>query len=92
MTINIYNQTPDSETINSTFNLDQLQNCIDTLDLYNIANSKKPANLRLSYTEFYNDGVNKELELKSHFERWKRGINFCKRNKIQYKKSKNFTL
>lgn len=52
----------------------------------------KPEGSRVKYTEFYNDGINKEIELKSHYEKWARALKYCRKNDIVYKKSKNFTL
>lgn len=83
MSISIFSRTFVSENIN---------NSIDVLDFYNSANNLKPENERLSYIEFYNDGVNREIELKSHFEKWVRGLEYCKKNGLIYKKSMNFTL
>jgi hypothetical protein len=54
MTIQIFNRSFTSENIN---------NYIDALDVYNAANEMKPENNKVKYTEFYNDGVNKEIEL-----------------------------
>lgn len=83
MTIQIFNRSFTSENIN---------NYIDALDVYNAANEMKPEGSRVKYTEFYNDGVNKEIELASHYEKWIRALDYCRENEIAYKKSLNFTL
>jgi len=83
MTIQIFNQSFTSENIH---------NSIDALDIYNTANELKPETERLNYIEFYNDGVNREIELATQYEKWVKGIDYCKANDLDYKKSINFTL
>lgn len=62
------------------------------MDIYNTANSLKPEGKRVKYSEFYNDGINKEIEIKSHYEKWAKALKYCRKNNLPYKKSKNFTL
>lgn len=40
------------------------------MDYYFIANSLREFGDRLELAEFYNDGVNNEIELKSHYSKW----------------------
>jgi hypothetical protein len=40
------------------------------LDCYHIVNESKPEDNKLQIKEFYNDAVNKEIELKPHYFEW----------------------
>jgi hypothetical protein len=47
-----------------------IETAMRVLDLFNEANNKKPLKQRVDYKEFYNDAINKELNLKEHYEMW----------------------
>lgn len=83
MAIQIYSRSFTSENIN---------NSIDILDVYNDANNMKPKGERIVYTHFYNDGINREIESASHYEKWSKALEHCRQNGIEYKKNKNFSL
>jgi RAB protein geranylgeranyltransferase component A len=80
------------QIFNMSFNTESIHNSVEALDIYNSSNEMKPEKHRLSYIEFYNDGVNKEIELSSQYEKWVRALEYCRREGIVYKKSINFTL
>lgn len=83
VTINIFNRS---------FVFEQINNSINAVDIYNTANESKPKSKRVRYQEFYNDGVNKEIELESHYNKWASAMEYCRENEVAYKNSKNFTL
>jgi len=43
---------------------------VKVLDFLNEANNKKSIKDRVDYREFYNDAINKEVNLGDHFEVW----------------------
>jgi len=43
---------------------------VRVLDVFNDANNLKPIKERLHYKEFYNDAINKDVNLKDHFDTW----------------------
>lgn len=43
---------------------------VRVLDVFNDANNLKPFKERLHYKEFYNDAINKDVNLKDHFDTW----------------------
>jgi len=40
------------------------------MDVFNDANNQKPSKERVEYKEFYNDAINKDVNLDHDFERW----------------------
>lgn len=40
------------------------------MDVFNDANNKKPFKQRVDYREFYNDAINKDVNLDRDFELW----------------------
>jgi len=67
MSIGIFDQSYVNDSAASVMKL---------LDIYNEGNQLKPEFERVNYTEFYNDGVNKEIDLKTEYEAWIRGLNY----------------
>lgn len=57
------------------------------LDLYHSANKARVEGEQLNPSDFYNDGVNKEIELKSHYFKWEESL-----QNEEYDKHSNFTL
>lgn len=52
------------------FNPKVIEDAVRFLDIFNEANNKKDMKHRLNYKEFYNDAINKEVNLKDHFIMW----------------------
>ena len=47
-----------------------IETAVRVLDVFNEANNIKPAKERVDYKEFYNDAINKEVNLKDHYIMW----------------------
>ena len=43
---------------------------VRVLDVFNEANNLKALKERVDYKEFYNDAINKEVNLKDHYIMW----------------------
>jgi hypothetical protein len=43
---------------------------VRTLDIFNIANNRRAQKQRIHYKEFYNDAINKDVNLKDHLIMW----------------------
>ena len=43
---------------------------VRVVDTFNEANNIKSFKERVEYKEFYNDAINKEVNLKDHYEQW----------------------
>lgn len=62
------------------------------LDVFNSANDKRTIKNRVPFKEFYNDAINKEVNLKDHLIVWIQEKEKCRRTNTQYDKFKHFTL
>lgn len=62
------------------------------LDVFNEANQAMPIKERIDYKEFYNDAINREINLKEHFEQWIMDREKARALKQQFDRLKNFTL
>ena len=51
-----------------------------------------PIKERIDYKEFYNDAINREINLKEHFEQWIMDREKARALKQQFDRLKNFTL
>lgn len=87
LAIQIFNHESTSDNLHSL-----LENSSCTLDVYNTANELRAKEKRINFTEFYNDGVNREIDLESQYEKWVEGLNYCDQNNIDYDRNINFTL
>ena len=47
-----------------------IETAVRVLDVFNEANNLKPFKERVDYKEFYNDAINKEVNLKDHYIMW----------------------
>mmetsp|Transcript_2710 Transcript_2710/g.3166 ORF Transcript_2710/g.3166 Transcript_2710/m.3166 type:complete len:440 (-) Transcript_2710:382-1701(-) len=74
----------DNQNLGGNGNNFQYFNCLNSIDLYSEGNNKNAKEEQIKYTEFYNDLINKEIELASHYEKWVRGLNYCKKKNIKY--------
>lgn len=48
------------------FNANIIEIAVRVLDIFNEANNRRPLKQRIHYKEFYNDAINKEVNLKEH--------------------------
>ncbi len=62
------------------------------LDVLNEANNHKPFGERVSYKEFYNDAINKEVDLNSDFNMWIKERDDCRKKKIPFDRLRVFSL
>lgn len=66
------------------------------LDIYYDANKLRDPEDRIDYTEFNNDGFNKEMcldvDMTNHYDVWIRAMNFCDRKNIPFVKYKVTTF
>jgi len=53
-----------------TFTGKDIEIAVRVLDVFNDANNLKPIKERVDYRAFYNDAINKEVNLKQHYETW----------------------
>jgi len=56
--------------VSGTFSGKDIEMAVRVLDVFNDANNLKPFKERLHYKEFYNDAINKDVNLKDHFDTW----------------------
>ena len=54
--------------VNGTFEGKSIEIAVRVLDVFNDANNLKPLKERILYKEFYNDAINREVNLKDHYE------------------------
>ena len=60
--------------------------------MLNDANNKKNLKQRVDYKDFYNDAINKEVNLKEHYERWIIEREECRKHHIPFDRLRVFTL
>ena len=51
------------------------------LDVFNDANNLKRIKERVDYKEFYNDAINKEVNLQDHFGHWIQERERCRKHR-----------
>ncbi len=56
--------------VSGTFTGKDIEVAVRVLDVFNDANLLKPFKERVDYKEFYNDAINKDVNLKDHYEMW----------------------
>lgn len=49
---------------------DNIKNSVVVLDVFNQANEQKDLKHKIDFKEFYNDAINKEVNLKDHIKLW----------------------
>lgn len=69
-----------------------IMNCIKIIDIFNDANNKKEIKEKVDYREFYNDGINQDVNLKEHIIIWIREKEQSKKYKTKIDKDKVFSL
>ncbi len=52
------------------FNAQSLENAVKVLDIFHEANNQRSLSQRIHYKEFYNDAINKEVNLEDHLKKW----------------------
>lgn len=56
--------------VSGTFSGKDIETAVRVLDVFNDANNLKIVKERVDYREFYNDAINKEVNLNQHYETW----------------------
>ena len=62
------------------------------MDYYFYSNEMRDGDTQIALQEFYNDGVNDEIELKSHYTKWLEAHAACNEHDEEFDKRKCFTL
>jgi hypothetical protein len=62
------------------------------LDILNEANDSKPISLRVDYKEFYNDAINKEINLRDHQDFWITEREKARKAKVKFDRFKFFSI
>jgi hypothetical protein len=65
---------------------------VKTLDILNEANNMFTRKFKISYKEFHNDAINKEVNLRHHIRVWADEKVRCFERKIPFDRHKDFTL
>ena len=52
------------------FKSESIKNCVLVLDIFNEANEKRDQKNKIDFKEFYNDAINKEVNLSDHIKLW----------------------
>jgi hypothetical protein len=47
-----------------------IEHAVRILDFFNLANDMRPHKQRIPYKEFYNDGINNDVNIQSHLKAW----------------------
>jgi hypothetical protein len=55
-----------------------IETAVRVLDVFNEANNLKPFKERIDYKEFYNDAINKEVNLRDHYVMWVQERDRCR--------------
>ncbi len=69
-----------------------IEHAVRVLDIFNDANNKKQLKSRISYKDFHNDAINKEVNLKDHYILWIQEREKCRRENRQFDRHRVFTL
>jgi hypothetical protein len=62
------------------------------LDIFNEANDSRDMKHKIDYREFYNDAINKEVNLNDHLQVWKSEREKAKRSKVKVDRHTRFSL
>ena len=68
------------------------EQAIIVLDALQSGNKKKPYRNRVDYKEFYNDAVNKDLDINKDFQLWIKERERCRRANVPFDKFRIFTI
>ena len=78
--------------VSGTFSGKDIEIAVRVLDVFNDANNLKSIKERVDYKEFYNDAINKDVNLKDHFEQWIVERERCRQLHRPFDRLKIFTL
>jgi hypothetical protein len=56
--------------VSNAFESRSIEHALRVLDVFNAANEQRLLKYKIDYREFYNDAINKDVQLKDHIERW----------------------
>lgn len=56
--------------MSGAYEFDNIETAIRVLDVFNDANMKKPFRERVDYKDFYNDAINKDVNLDQDLKKW----------------------
>lgn len=68
------------------------EQAIMVLDVLQNGNNKKPYRERVPYKEFYNDAVNKDLDINKDFNIWIKERERCRKASVSFDKFRVFTI
>jgi hypothetical protein len=78
--------------ISGLFKNQFIETTVRVLDIFNEANNKKRRKEKISYKEFYNDAINKEVSLRDHYITWIQEREKCRLEHRPFDRHKVFTL
>lgn len=78
--------------MSGTHEFKSIETSIRVIDAFNEANKRKPFRERADYREFYNDAINKDVNLDSDFKRWIQERERCRALKVPFDRLRVFTL
>lgn len=64
--------------MSGVFDGKQIEIAVRVLDVLNEGNNLKAFKERVEYKEFYNDAINKEVNLKDHYIMWLKERELCR--------------
>ena len=56
--------------MSGAYEFENIETAIRVLDVFNDANMKKPFRERVDYKDFYNDAINKDVNLDNDLKKW----------------------
>ena len=74
------------------FKSQNIKNCVLVLDVFNEANEKRDQKNKIDFKEFYNDAINKEVNLGDHIKLWVIEREKAKKNKIAFNRHSVFSF
>ena len=78
--------------MSGVFDGKQIEIAVRVLDVLNEGNNLKAFKERVEYKEFYNDAINKEVNLKDHYIMWLKERELCRQQKKPFDRLKRFTV
>ena len=78
--------------MSGTFQGKEIEIAVKVLDAFNEANNQKRVHQKIDFKEFYNDAINKEVNLKQHYEVWVIERDKAKKHHRAFDKARTFTL
>lgn len=78
--------------VSGVINGKAIEYSVRVLDVFNQANNQLPIKERIDYKEFYNDAINKEINLADHYSQWIVDRHKARQRNEQFDRLKNFTL